>query len=100
MALVFSAAGTLYIVLDEENIERIQQFDPFELPPAWTRQLQPLKIPLDIVVCYAKKEEQAFIQSLTVPELVKYLRRGYQERASDHERGVRLEQQVSKKKPD
>ena len=31
MALAFTHQGRLWIVLDEENIDRIQRFDPFDL---------------------------------------------------------------------
>ena len=90
MAMAFSHRGALYIVLDEENIERIQQFDPFDfhqaaVPPG---EALSLAIPLTVVVAYARREEQATIAAMTsTTEVVKYLRRGYREMASDHERG-------------
>lgn len=63
MALAFAHKGTLYLVLDEENIERMQRADPFDFnvgnaPP------MALRMPPDIVVAYASTGEQEAIAAL------------------------------------
>jgi hypothetical protein len=90
MGLAFTHAGALYIVLDEENVERIQQNDPFDFHQRSALGMSlALSIPLTVVVAYARKDEHAKIAAMpTTAEAVAYLRRGYRETASDHERSV------------
>jgi len=89
MALVFSHEGILYLVLDEENLERVQQHDPFDFNQRTVRGGLALTIPLAVVVAYARQDEQATIAAMaSTADVVKYLRRGYRETASDHERAV------------
>jgi hypothetical protein len=87
MSLVFAHEGTLYLVLDEENVDRIQQHDPYDFNQHTAGVPLSLRFPLRIVVAYARKDEQAKIAAMgSNAELVQYLRRGYHETASDHER--------------
>jgi hypothetical protein len=91
MALIFTHQGTLYLVLDEENVARIQQNDPFDFDQRVTSGLNALRIPLAVVVAYARQDEQAKIAALgSSAEVVNYLRRGYRELPSDHERALRI----------
>lgn len=87
MSLVFTHHGVLYLVLDEENVERIQQHDPYDFDAQASAVPLALRIPLVVVVAYAAKEEQDKIAAMESSEdLVAYLRRGYRETATDHER--------------
>jgi hypothetical protein len=87
MSLVFAHQGTLYLVLDEENIERIQQHDPFDFDQGTIGDSVTLRIPVSVVVAYAHRDEQAKIAAMDSPaDVVRYLRRGYREMPSDHER--------------
>jgi hypothetical protein len=88
MALCFSHQGILYLVLDEENVARIQQHDPFDFNQGLIGGPITLAIPLSVVVAYARADEHALITTMSTTDVVKYLRRGYQETASDHERSV------------
>lgn len=90
MAIGFSYAGTIYIVLDDENMERIRQNDPFDFTANQSVQLGTIRIPPEIVVAYAGKDEYEQMLSMTPADMVKYLRRGYKETASDHERAIYL----------
>jgi hypothetical protein len=89
MAMAMVIGGNILIVLDEENIERIQQADPFELD---MRKMgtATLAVPFKIHICYAKKDDP-MVKELTekgdLSELLKYLSRGYKVTASDHDRG-------------
>lgn len=92
MALVFAHHGTLYLVLDEENLERVQQHDPFDFDQRTTGGTLTLGIPVRVVVAYAHREEHAKISAMgTTAEAVTYLRRGYREMPSDHERAVLIQ---------
>lgn len=89
MALAFAHRGVLYLVLDEENVDRIREYDPFDFNQRNAGAPLALKVPLEIVVAYARKDEQERIARMVDPdEVVKYLRRGYKETASDGERAV------------
>lgn len=89
MAISFAHNGILFIVLDEENVERIQAYDPFEFNGSKVPVPIALAIPLRVVVAYARKDEMAHLEQLqaTPDELVEYLGRGYKVTASDHDRG-------------
>ena len=90
MALAF-ARGDLYVILDEENIERIQQNDPFELDLAKMGSAVALTIPFKVRICYAKKSEYEQLQRLLekgdFQQVWGYLARGFKITASDHDRG-------------
>lgn len=89
MSLVFAHQGVLYLVLDEENVERVLQHDPFDFNQRAIGASMALRIPVSVVVAYARKDEQAKIAAMgSTAELVAYLRRGYRETATDHERAV------------
>lgn len=91
MALAVSLNGTIYIVLNEENLERIKQHDPFDLSGPFIAALGPVRLPLSIVIAYAKEEEYDHLLNLgSAEEIVKYLRRGYTETPSDFERAMLL----------
>jgi hypothetical protein len=91
MSLVFTHQGALYLVLDEENVERIQQCDPYDFNARTISEPMTLRMPISVVVAYARKDEQARIAAMpSTGEVVRYLRRGYRETASDHERTVRV----------
>lgn len=83
---MFTHQGILWIVLDEENVERIQQHDPFEFD-AHKAGMLALRIPLKVVVAYARKEEHETIAAINDPNaVVKYLSRGFKVTESDHDR--------------
>lgn len=89
MALAFTHHGVLWIVLDEENIERIQQNDPWEFNQRQVQTVMALHVPLKIRIAYARKDEYAklmAIQEYDAEEVIKYLMRGYKITASDHDR--------------
>lgn len=90
MALVFTHHGALYLVLDEENLDRIRHYDPFDFHQASTDGSFVIRVPLTVVVCFAKQSEQRMIADLmeTPEALVAYLQRGYHELPSDHARGT------------
>ena len=91
MALVFAHLGTLYLVLDEDNLARVQQHDPFDFNQRTIGEPLALGIPISVVVAYARQDEQAKIAAMpSTAEVVTYLRRGYRETASDHERALRI----------
>lgn len=97
MPIVFSASGALYIVLDEENIKRIQANDPCDITPNITKHTGPLRLPPEIIVAYATHDEYAAIANMqSAEEVVKYLRRGVTITASDHERPIFVEQKNKK----
>lgn len=89
MALAFSHQGTLVIVLDEENIERIQQADPFDFNSGFIGEPIAFAIPLRITIAYARKDEQEKIVALqsTPDKLMAYLARGFKLTESDGTRG-------------
>jgi hypothetical protein len=79
MALAFAHRGVLVIVLDKENLERLVNNDPFVFDGSKVPIPLTLSVPLQVMVCYATKEEQQTINSMaTNPEkLVQYLTRGW-----------------------
>lgn len=89
MAMAFVAGSTIVIVLDEENVERIQANDPFDLDMQKMGTMT-LPIPFRISICYARKAEQQKISKLReeggVKAVIKYLSRGFKTTASDHDR--------------
>jgi len=89
MSLAFSYNGRLVIVLDEENIERLQENDPWEVDLARSTVPMALIFPFKIMIVYAKKDELAKIEAMReFPDaLMKYLTRGYKETATDAARG-------------
>jgi hypothetical protein len=93
MALSFVLGNTIVIVLDEENIERVQQNDPFDLDMRKMGTVT-LKIPFRIPICYARKDElpalKGFLDANDIEGLLKYLSRGFRVTASDHDRGYDL----------
>lgn len=88
MAISFAHRGRLWIVMDEENVERIQQRDPFDFDSSKSPGILTLRLPLQITVTYARKDEMPKIQELcaNADELVKYLSRGFKVTGSDHDR--------------
>lgn len=87
MSLVFAHDGVLYLVLDEDNVERIEQHDPFDFDQHAAGLPMALRFPIKVVVAYARKDEQATIAAMEGgADIVAYLRRGYRETATDHER--------------
>jgi hypothetical protein len=89
MAMAFVVGNTILIVLDEENIERIQANDPFDLDMKKMGTMT-LPIPFRISICYARKDEQEKIVAIREKEgieaVLKYLSRGFKVTASDHDR--------------
>lgn len=87
MAVVFAHQGRLWIVLDDENIERMKVNDPFGFDGSKAVSLA-LVFPLQITVAYAAASELPKIQALSANplELVKYLARGFKVADSDHDR--------------
>lgn len=89
MAMAFVAGNTIIIVLDEENVERIQANDPFDLDIKKMGTIT-LPIPFRISICYARKDEQQKILAMKEREgieaALKYLSRGFKVTASDHDR--------------
>lgn len=89
MAMAFVCGNTIIIVLDEENVERIQANDPFDLDMKKMGTIT-LPIPFRISICYARKDEQqkilAMRESEGVEATLKYLSRGFKVTASDHDR--------------
>ena len=79
MALSFAHNGVLVIVMDMDNIDRILHNDPFVFDGHKVPVPLAISIPLQIMVCYASKEEQATIRSLTTnpKKLFTYLTRGW-----------------------
>lgn len=88
MALAFAYHGTLWLVLDEENVERLQKNDPFDFNQRSIPVPMPLAVPLQITVAYAKEAEQASMAKMDPDQLVVYLRRGYTETESDRRRNT------------
>lgn len=88
MAIAFAHDGRLWIVLDAENVERIQQHDPFEFSGAKVPGVLALRVPLQIAIAYATVSEMPRIQALmsNPSGLVKYLARGFTVTATDHDR--------------
>lgn len=88
MGLSFAHQGRLWIVLDEENVERIQQHDPFDFNSRKAPGVLTIALPLQVTIAYARKDEMSKIQELCADpsELVKYLSRGFKVTASDHDR--------------
>lgn len=79
MALSFVSGRDVVIVLDEENISRIQDADPFELDMA-KMGTYTMEFPFRIHICYARSDDQRFkelIEQRDMPELLKYLSRGF-----------------------
>lgn len=90
MAMTFTHQGKLFIVLDQENIHRIQQNDPFEFDQRMAMRAGPtaLRFPLQITIAFARVDELDKITKMaTTEEVVAYLQRGYQITGSDMERG-------------
>ena len=89
MAMSFVVADTIMIVLDEENVERIQEHDPFDLDMKKMGTVA-LPIPFRISICYARKDEQEKIMAMKEKEgigaVLKYLSRGFKTTESDHDR--------------
>jgi len=88
MALTLVVRGEIIIILDEENIERIQQADPFELN---TKKMgtTTLAIPLKIHICYARSDDailKRLMESQDLEGVLKYLSRGFKVTSSDHDR--------------
>jgi hypothetical protein len=88
MALSFSYRGRLVIVLDEENIERIQQADPFDFDGRKVPTVLTLAMPLQITVAYATKAELDKIVAMQQhPDLLmEYLSRGFKVTETDGQR--------------
>jgi hypothetical protein len=86
--LALTHRGWLIMVLDEENVERLQQNDPIDFTMGRSPVPLVLTLPLKLMITYAKKEELAKIEAMVEfpDELIKYLRRGYKETAADRER--------------
>jgi hypothetical protein len=86
--IAFAHQGRLWLVLDEENVERIQQNDPCDFDGRKAPGVLALRVPLAVSVAYAKASEMAKIQELAEnpSELVQYLARGFKVTASDHDR--------------
>jgi hypothetical protein len=89
MALSFVLQGWLVIVLDEENVERIQACDPFEFNCAKVPMPVALALPPRILIAYARKDEQQKILAMQAhPDLLlKYLSRGFRITDTDGQRG-------------
>ena len=89
MAMAFVAGNTIIIVLDEENVERVQANDPFDLDMKKMGAVT-LLVPFRISICYARKDEQEKILATKASEgveaVLKYLSRGFKVTASDHDR--------------
>ena len=89
MALAFAHQGVLWLVLDEENVERVTQHDPFEFNAAKARgTTMALRIPLQVTVAYATKAEQVLIEKMEMDQVVAYLSRGFQITDTDRKRGT------------
>ena len=88
MALSFTYQGKIVIVLDEENLERMQQHDPFEFNQRQVPTPTAISIPLQIVIAYANRDEYLKILGMTeFPDAVmQYLFRGYKETDTDRQR--------------
>lgn len=90
MGMAFVVGNAIVIVLDEENIERIQENDPYELDMKKMGEFA-LPIPFQIHICYARKDETEKILKMKDAEgigaVLKYLARGWKVTASDHDRG-------------
>jgi hypothetical protein len=87
MALGFTHDGTIYIVLDEENLARVQQHDPFEIDFSLGNP-GPMAIPPRIAIAYARRDEQDTLTAMKddVPALIRYLFRGYRYTETDASR--------------
>jgi hypothetical protein len=87
MALTTVVGRDILIVLDEENIERIQQNDPFELDVRKMPSTVALPVPFRVVICYAKKSELQVIAELAKrgdqKALRDYLYRGFKVETGD-----------------
>jgi hypothetical protein len=79
MALSFSHSGVLVIVLGMDNIERILENDPFVFDGRKVPIPLALKVPLQVMICYAGEDEVERIHSMTgkPEELWAYLTRGW-----------------------
>jgi hypothetical protein len=99
MALSFVCGNTIVIVLDEENIERVQQNDPFDLDMRKMGTVT-LPIPFRISIAYARKDElptlTKFMEAKDIEGLMEYLSRGFKVTASDHDRGYELYHTISR----
>src|SRR5262245_50373993 len=92
MALAFAHQGHLWIVLDDENIERIENHDPFDFNTAkWPVPLA-LKVPIEIHIAYATQAEQLTIAKMDSDQVIPFLARGYKYTDSDRKRGDKLQQ--------
>jgi hypothetical protein len=76
MGFVGKVGGTLYVVLDEEQIERIRKHDPWDFPGG------------GLCIAFARKDELEQLATMPLDEMVKYLRRGYTLKGSDYERSL------------
>ena len=90
MALLLTVAGRIVIVLDEENVERVQNYDPCEIDYALSPVTATLRWPPKVVIAYARREEypviRAFGEAKDLEGLWKYLNRGFELRPSDAQR--------------
>lgn len=91
MPLLFSIHGIIVIVLDDESMERVKKNDPLEITPAWTRDLGTIRLPPEIMICYAPEAEHEALMQMEHNALMKHLTRGYQFTESDKKRGPILE---------
>lgn len=87
-SLAFTHGGTLYFVLSEEALQRVQQHDPFEFNARMAKASLSLTVPLQIVIAYADAADMAHLVSLQddVDAVLQYLYRGYQFTDSDRQR--------------
>lgn len=86
MAIAFAHDGVLHIVLDEENIERIQANDPFEFNSQYALVPLTITVPLRVSISFAKKDEYESFKAMSEKEILTHLYRGYRFSDTDRQR--------------
>ena len=90
MAFSFSRNGVIVIVLDEENIERIQRNDPFEFDGAKMPGPISVALPIKLVIAYVPKADMPKVIALReqgIDALASWLFRGFEFTTTDETRG-------------
>jgi hypothetical protein len=83
MAFSFAHEGVLYLVLGDENLERIKQADPFVFDGHKVIAPLAIALPLQIVVCYCPEAEYERITNLAPAEIIEWLSRGWRIKPGD-----------------